>query len=1032
MWTRLLALELGHTTASAGAVLAAFMGGLALGALAAGRKSPLLTSSAGLRAYAALEVAIAVFALAVPFEISAIHPLLALAYGEGPGGFLFQALRLSTALLVVGLPAALMGATYPLVIVEGRAAGTLYAANTTGAAIGAMATGFILLPRLGLFGSTLVGVTGNALVATVVWRLAGKGRQSHLNGEQSQIRELIAPIGVTVPLILLATAVAGYAALSLEIAWTRTFAMVMGPTTYAFTATVSCFIVGLAAGAGTAAWFLKVPPQGSTGRFRRKVPPGGSVGRFQRLVPTGGSPSAEGWLGLALAAAALAIGLAMTGVDDFVIAVARRTLEPGISYNRLLVTELLGAAGLLIPIAFCSGAAFPLALAAARAEAGRDVASIYAANTAGAIAGALLTAGVTIRAWGLQGTFLLTVALLGAMSLVLVLLSARGARWIGIATVAVLIAAAGIPVKASWNVELLSSGAYKYAAYLGAEDLDARLGAGTVNYYREGATGTVAVRELAGVRTLSIDGKVDASNGGDMLTQRLLAHLPLLVRPGATRAAIIGLGSGVTLGSALTYPLQQVDVIEISPEVIEASEWFAEENGQALHDPRVRLIRGDARTHFRLTPSRYDVIISEPSNPWMAGVAALFTREFFQALHSRLAPGGVVCQWAHTYDIAEDDLKSIVGTFLAVFTHGSAWLVGGGDLLLISGERPPETTFPHRPTTENSRRDLEASGVPSLAVLEQLRIGDAVALGSWTGSPRIESDDRMALEFSAPAATVGASRQDNATALRRLARPPVAEPVVLRDAGLLALRAQAPDRAWEFLNSAVTHLPADPATLEGLVRAAAMSPSTDRLRAAESQLRHSIAMEPKAIAPRLELARLQAARGDYADAQQTASDAERIAPAAPEVQEELAAIAADAGDAAALTAALVRLRELQPRGGRTSYFEAVLYMITGHAAEAIPFAREAVRSDQARAPAWNLLGSALGATNAPDDEIRNAFTRAVRADRSDAAAYANLGMLELSSGRAASAANWFAQALTVDPANAAARKGLAAARAAMY
>jgi Flp pilus assembly protein TadD len=191
-------------------------------------------------------------------------------------------------------------------------------------------------------------------------------------------------------------------------------------------------------------------------------------------------------------------------------------------------------------------------------------------------------------------------------------------------------------------------------------------------------------------------------------------------------------------------------------------------------------------------------------------------------------------------------------------------------------------------------------------------------------------------------------------------------------------------------------------------------------------------MEPKAIAPRLQLARLQAARGDYTDAQQTASDAERIAPAAPEVHEELAAIAADAGDTAALTSALVRLRELQPRGGRTSYFEAVLYMITGHPAEAIPFAREAVRSDRAHATEWNLLGSALGATNAPDDEIRNAFTRAVWADRSDAAAYANLGMLELSSGRAASAANWFAQALTVDPANAAARKGLAAARAAMY
>jgi spermidine synthase len=251
--------------------------------------------------------------------------------------------------------------------------------------------------------------------------------------------------------------------------------------------------------------------------------------------------------------------------------------------------------------------------------------------------------------------------------------------------VAVAVATAFVP---KWDPLLLSSGAYKYAASVRGPDLQTALTAGELRYYKEGATATVAVRRLAGTTSLSIDGKVDASDAADMLTQRLLAHVPLLLHPAPQRAAVLGLGSGVTLGSALTHGLSQAVVLEISPEVVAASRHFDHVNHRALDDPRTAVVVGDGRTHLLLADETYDVIISEPSNPWMAGIASLFTQEFFEIARDRLAPGGILCQWAHTYDISDADLRSIVATFLSVFPHGTLWVVGEADVLLVGATEP--------------------------------------------------------------------------------------------------------------------------------------------------------------------------------------------------------------------------------------------------------------------------------------------------------------------------------------------------------
>ena len=466
----------------------------------------------------------------------------------------------------------------------------------------------------------------------------------------------------------------GFASLMHEIVWTRILALVLGPTIYAFAATVAVVIGGVALGSALGAWLL--------GRVRRP----------------------ELWLGGVLAAAALVTTIASSlAGSEIPLVVAEQWADPSASFAQQLVDGLTLTTALMLPTAVTLGAAFPLALAIAGADRA-DVSSrfgvVYAVNTIGAVSGSLAAGFLFIPRLGLQMTLtVVSVCLIAAVIAVTVtairVLRARVASTVMAAAAVVVLA-----ISPAWDRELLASGAYLYAPFVPKDlDLETLLKAGTLLYYREGASATVSVKRLTGTTTLAVDGKTDASNRGDMLTQRLVAHLPLLLHDNPRNVGIIGLGSGVTLSSALRHPIARAEVIEISPEVVEASQFFAAENGNALADSRTHLVVGDGRSHMLLTRQQYDVIISEPSNPWIAGVAALFTREFFETARDRLAPDGVICQWANAYTISDADLRAIVATFRSVFPDGTAWLVGPDDVLLV-GSRG----------NQRDGRSLESSG----------------------------------------------------------------------------------------------------------------------------------------------------------------------------------------------------------------------------------------------------------------------------------------------------------------------------------
>ncbi|HWW87052.1 MAG TPA: fused MFS/spermidine synthase [Vicinamibacterales bacterium] len=1060
-WTRLFTLELGHTVAATSSVLAAFMGGLALGAWLAGQALP---TRWPLRGYAVLEIVVAVVALLLPLALRAFVPVLAWAYADGSAPVRFSLIRVAISLFLLGIPATAMGATFPIAaswMVTGsrgaRVSGPamLYAANTAGAALGALAAGFWLIPAIGLRATTWTAALLNLVAACGAFLMARQDvvegslspevppAKSRANQRAQGDRQASPGLACTM------AAISGWAALVYEVAWTRLLALVIGPTTYAFSTMAAAFITGLAIGS--------------------------TVGT--RVAARVKRPGA--WLAGMLILSALAAPIsAWYAATKLPLLVAAEVADPAAALRGVVATQAFIVVLLLLPMTAALGAVFPLALAVAGGAggAGRNPAAnaawVYVANTVGAIAGALLAGFLIIPQLGLRSTFEWT-AVVGIIAGASCLAAAarlevpharkRGAIVAAAAGIAASVSIVALP---SWDHGLLASGAYKYAPYLmslrassgsssssSTGDLDSVLRAGTLEYYKEGAAATVSVRRLAGTLSLSIDGKIDASNAGDMLTQRLLGLVPVLLHHDPHEVCIIGLGSGVTLDSALaTGTVRHADVVEISPEVVAASHYFDRENQKALDRPEVRLIVGDGRSHLMLTPHRYDVIVSEPSNPWMAGVASLFTREFFEAARARLNPDGLFCQWAHTYDIGNDDLRSIVRSFGSVFPQTTLWLVGDGDLLLIGttgssieahlGEIEPHTRLGNAPALIGELT-MSPSPIPSAAIsapvfeLLSLYAGGPSELERYgQTSSVIQTDDRMTLEFSAPRGIYGRTSDDNSLALRALIESANLSAVIRAAlngandrswtaAGVMNLKAEAYRSAYEDFRRAVTLNPRNPLALTGLSDAAggAHRESEERvwLEGLASQDRENAQV-------RIELSRVLAAEGQTSRAVETASEASRLAPNDPRAGEQLASVLADAQEAEKLEPLAASLAARYPERPDPAYYRAEALFLKGKAEEALEAVQPVVAGHPDHARAQNLLGAAC-ATLGRRDCARTAFEASLKANPRDPATYVNLGQLSLESADAAAASGYFADALALDPTSPGARAGLAQARA---
>jgi spermidine synthase len=1030
-WTRLFSLQLGHTTAASSTVLAAFMGGMAVGAWIGGRAR----TEAGRRLlllYAAIELFIAAIAIALPGALLALVPALTWAYADGATPTLFAFVRVAISLVLVGLPAGAMGATFPiavawLVSVTKRAnatsestpaamAGALYAANTAGAAIGAISAGFWLIPAIGLRATTWIGIALNMAAAIgALWlaqhQTVDQARQHKSRRTARTSRRAAVPRPA---LACAAAALSGFLALVYEVTWTRLLALVLGPTTYAFATMAASFITGIAFGS-----FI------GTRLTRRVSDPALWLGGM--LVVTAVSAPAAAWF-------------AASRVPMFVAS----HVSAGVGFESIVLREALAVALLVLPTSIALGAGFVLAVAtatSATAEIGRDTARVYVVNTIGAVVGALSAGFVLIPHLGLQSSFveISRVGAIGgiAVAALALLQHTRTRALIGTFAMAAAVTAV-FGTLPDWDRQLLASGAYKYSRNLDPQTLDAILRAGKLEYYREGAAGTVSVRRMGGSRALAIDGKVDASNAGDMLTQRLLGLLPVLLHDSPVDALVIGLGSGVTADAVLASgEVQRVDVVEISPEVVEASAYFERENRGVLKKPGVRLLIGDGRSHLQLSTRQYDIIISEPSNPWMAGVAALFTREFFEAVRTRLRAGGVFCQWAHTYEIAEQDLQSIVRTFGSVFPDGTLWLIGDADLLLI-GTAAGDVESRVAGIPERWRKgsvpallaDVEVAPHAAPFVLLSLFAGGPAELTSYGDGAVLQTDDGMSLEFTAVRALYEPP-DDNAVRLRALrarAVPPgvVATAIQTADAGdwtargVAGLRATAFGQAHESFRRALALDSRSAQALRGSADAAA---GAHTFAEEAVWLKALAAAEADNAQARVELSHVLAALGNSEEAVAVAVEATRIEPASAGPLEQLASIFADLGDAARLAPIAATLTGRFPASEEGRYYQAAALFLQGRAADAERALGTLLSENKRHAKGQNLLG-VVCASQGNHACAKAAFEASLASNPRDSSVYVNLGYLSLARGDLAAATGFFSEALAIDTTSEAARNEL--------
>ncbi len=737
VWFRGLAHIWGSSALAASAVLASFLLGLGVGARILGRLADRVRS--GLFWYGLSEIAIGLLAALVPWELQLLERAAAALYPSienSPlaGGFV----RAALSFLVLGPPCVLMGGTFPLLVREmtadgkplRQAAGFLYGLNTLGGAVGVGLSGFVLLPALGYAATHRIAVLGSIAAGVCALALCAFRRNvpeaaASDGGDETMFEGDRAPLVAVVAAAFLA----GAASLLLQIAWTRQLTLILGGSTYAFSAMLFVAIAGI--GAGGLLFHL---------RFRAS----------HSLLQIQGAVS------LALIAAALIGQLLIEPLTRLVGAAG--PLRAGIGWSEA-ISFLAGAVLQFLP-AVGMGLLLPLhaAVCPTRATgAGNTAGRIYAWNTAGTIAGSLGGALILLPSLGTAACVGVAFALylLGSIGLfpartrrerlALGLLAAAGGG-------AVILGLRG-PDPLLTNVGL----------YLYGLDAEESLQKASVRFLREGVSANILVLDHPnGATSLRVNGKVDASTGQDMAMQLGLAYLPRFMNPGARETLVIGWGSGSTAGASLLFPDTRVTCAEIEPAVIEASPHFDAVNHKPLASPRLTLALTDGRALLQGTDRRFDLILSEPSNPWMAGVSSLFTIEFYRKASERLAPGGVLAQWIQAYSLAPSDYAMIVRTVRQVFPHGALLRISAGDTILLASHHALE---PAREVIERAqalvdglpevKADVEkhfgSTDVRSL-LLSRIILGDRGldALLAADGTDAVNTDLNLRLEFDAP------------------------------------------------------------------------------------------------------------------------------------------------------------------------------------------------------------------------------------------------------------------------------------------
>jgi spermidine synthase len=770
LWTRMLTLVFGSTTLAVSTVLTAFMGGLGLGSYLAGKLADRMKNP--LRAYALCEASIGVYALLVPLVISfypALNRWLWTAFGDRY--VLLSTLRFVASAGLLLLPTTLMGATLPILARHfvqhpwelrrvGVRIGTLYSVNLFGAVAGSFLAGFVFLPQFGLRWTNVTAAAFNLTLAAAV--LVGRRLMPPAAERVPGMDELLdqAAVEGTIaaqalppqPIVdararrvaLGAFVVSGATAMTLQVLWTRALAVLIGSSIFSFTLILLAFLIGLGIGSAV----------------------------FGRLCQRTAHPVQ--WLGALHLGIAAMVGVSYLCTDRIPFVFTWLLRSTSFSVDTILICQFILACVTVLPATILMGGIFPLTIriASVRLESvGRDIGNAYALNTVGAIIGSFVSGFVVLPRLGLQrGIY---AAVLGGLMLAAALLAvapqlSRARRAAGVGA-AFALAALGLLLP-RWNLVTFSSGFFRVSIareYISRQIHKKPWQDPKLVFYEDGMATTVTVDQWGKTFSLKNNGKVDASNDSDMATQIIVGLLPLLLYKGEAppKVALVGYGSGVTAGAITQYPIASLEVVELESAIYRASRFFENDNHRPLANPKVTARVGDGRNFLTQRRDPFDVIVSQPSNPWLTGVSNLFTREYFRDVRARLSPGGIFCQWAQLYEMSPWNIKTIYRTVREEFPYVYVFAAEdlSSDTILIASLQPVkldlgilERAF-HDPVT---RAEARRAGLNSPHdVMAYLLLGPDELEAFTAGSPD-NTDDNARIEFSAPRDLLGYAKFD--------------------------------------------------------------------------------------------------------------------------------------------------------------------------------------------------------------------------------------------------------------------------------
>ncbi len=745
IWSHYLGLFLGHAAYAQALVLAIFMGGMALGAAWIGRAG--LRWRNLIRAYALIEAAIGCLGLLFHGIFTGV---MALSYDwlipSLGSPWAIDLARWTIATLLILPQTILLGMTFPLMSAglirrfpgrAGRLLGGLYFTNSMGAAIGALAAVFVLLPWVGLPGAMVAAGSLNLVVAALAWWLAREPEPTTVNPSAAQAapeqRLLHNPL---LRLVLVGTALSGAASFVYEIVWIRMLSMVVGSTMHAFELMLAAFIAGIALGG---LWVRKHADV-------TEAP--------LRLV---------GWMQLGMGVAALASLAVYANAFGWVGWLIESLAKTNGGYALFNAGTAVVSIAIMLPAAFFAGTTLPLfTVALLRQNQGeRAIGRVYAWNTLGAIVGIFAAIHFLIPVLGLK--LALCSAAIVDLGIGLVLLRPQSpnlramgqfAGAFGIAALALLLA-----VQVPFDPMTLASGVYRNGhSLIEAND--------RMRFYRDGKTASVSVIEAPqGELIIATNGKPDAAimlgknhPTTDEPTMMLAAALPLSMQDAPRRVGVIGFGSGLTTHTLLGDPrLEQVDTIEIEEAMVQGARLFGSRVARAYNDPRSRIVIDDAKAYFSGQKSRYDIIISEPSNPWISGVGALFSKEFYQFVPRHLTENGLFVQWVQLYEIDDALVGSILKALTPAFADYAAWISNSGDLLIVASPKGavPKIDFQRLQRSPLLQKELASVGITSPETLQFRQVANANMLRGLSRiypNPPANSDFYPTLGLEAPKA----------------------------------------------------------------------------------------------------------------------------------------------------------------------------------------------------------------------------------------------------------------------------------------